>query len=295
MNKIAVVGSLNYDMVLMTDRIPVVGETKTIRDLHKVAGGKGMNQAVAIERLGAHALMIGCLGRDEYGTALFEALHKEKINCSGIDWTEQTGTGLAIVTVDQGGDNAIMVYQGSNAALTWRHVHEQLEDASDLKAIAIQMEIPFEVVYAVIRWGHQYGIPVILNPSPYRDLNQDLLALVDTLILNEVEVGQLLKETLDPKEAVIKLLAYGVRQVIITLGAHGVYFNEGDQVVFEPALQVKAVDTTAAGDTFLGAYSVKFTQGASVTEAVQFAVKASAIAVTRIGAQTSIPYLNEIL
>lgn len=290
-----IVGSLNMDLILVTERVPKIGETLRVSDMRKVSGGKGMNQAVAVSRLGGSAKMIGCLGQDEHGEKLKSELVSEGIDVMGIQRTITADTGLAVITVTSNGDNSILVYPGSNFELESEGVLRAIDSVKEPECVVMQMEIPESVVLATLDFCQQKMIPVILNPSPFRPLSDRALSQVQTIVLNEIEAEQLCGEYETPENVILKLLDKGIEQVIVTLGSEGVYFNEGRLVSHVPAVRVTPVDTTAAGDTFLGAYVAQMSKGHSVRSAIEFAVKAAAIAVTRMGAQPSIPKLSEIL
>ncbi len=304
MGKIAVVGSINMDVVNRVERHPLPGETVSGLETAYIPGGKGANQAVAAARAGAQVLMIGAVGRDPFGGPLVEALGKAGVDTARV--LEKKGTsGMAFITVDAHGENNIILSSGANGKLSVEDMEAGLIDAAagdggvGLGGVLLQNEIPWETTSAAVRRARTLGATVYLNPAPARKVEDEVLALVDVLVVNETEAAAISGIKVDSREhaeaAADWLLGRGVREVIVTLGAAGVVYasKEGERVSV-PAFRVEAVDTTAAGDTFIGAYAADRDRGASVQEALQWANAAAAIAVTRPGAQSSIPSADEV-
>lgn len=309
--RVAVVGSLNMDLVIRAPRLPSAGETLAGRSFDTVPGGKGGNQAVAAARLGADVTMIGCVGDDDNGRQLVAALRRDGIDCSGVAADPALPTGVAMIVVDDRGQNAIVIVAGSNGALSPAMIalHETAIAQADI--VVCQMEVPDETVLAAMRNARALGRTVVLNPAPVTGpLPRSWLEAADFLIPNEIEASVLAGIAVDSPEsarqAAKALQASGARNVIITLGKRGVLvLAEGEGASegqgdggsrgqhYLPA-EVEAIDTTAAGDTFVGGFCAALAAKRSLDEAVRFGQAAAALSVTRAGAQTSIPYLHEI-
>jgi ribokinase len=304
MGKIAVVGSINMDVVNRVERHPLPGETVSGLETAYIPGGKGANQAVAAARAGAQVLMIGAVGQDPFGGPLVEALGQAGVDTAGV--LEKEGTsGMAFITVDAHGENNIILSSGANGRLGVEDMEAGLIGAAvryggmGLGGVLLQNEIPWETTSAAIRRARTLGATVYLNPAPARKVEDEVLAFVDVLVVNETEAAAISGMKVDSREnaeaAAEWLLGRGVREVIVTLGAAGVVYasKEGERVSV-PAFRVESVDTTAAGDTFIGAYAAARDRGDSVQDALRWANAAAAIAVTRPGAQSSIPSANEV-
>lgn len=302
MGKIAVVGSINMDVVNRVERHPLPGETVSGLETAYIPGGKGANQAVAAARAGAQVLMVGAVGRDPFGGPLVEALGRAGVDTAGV--LEKEGTsGMAFITVDAHGENNIILSAGANGRLAVGDMEAGLEGTADggtgLGGVLLQNEIPWETTSAAARRARALGAAVYLNPAPARKVEDDVLALVDVLVVNETEAAAVSGIKVDSRESAEEaaewLLGRGVREVIVTLGAAGVVYASGEgERLYVPAFRVEAVDTTAAGDTFIGAYAAARERGATVRESLQWANAAAAIAVTRRGAQSSIPSADEV-
>ena len=330
--KILVVGSMNMDYVLQTERLPHKGETLPAKNFSVVFGGKGMNQSVAIKRLGGESLMVGCLGKDTDGDSLLQGLKKEGLSPQWIDRRQSVNTGIAFITVSDQGDNIIVVHPGSNHALSVDWVQRAIQEHQDAPMLVLQMEIPLEVIISTIEAAYEYGIPVVLNPSPYKEIPRKTLEKVHTLVVNEVEAEQVAaslgytkehtaqgKE--DPKALVALLAKSKIPQIILTKGDQGVYYNEATKAKDQPnesyadadteadtasterksrvchqeAKSVSVVDPTAAGDSFLGAYVAGRCRGYSLDKAMAYGILAGALAVTKAGAQPSIPWAKDLV
>lgn len=307
---ILTVGSLNMDEVVQVERLPVMGETLLgAGSLRLVPGGKGANQAVAIARLGASVSMVGRVGRDPFGEHLLASLKTDGVDTSLVVVDEQEASGVAFIFLSPVGDNAIVVASGANMRVgedpaQMERIIAALPNAS---ALVLQLEIPLETVKRLIVAGHQAGVPVVLNLAPAQALPLEILRQVDVLVVNETEasfVRDTLAGALKPGPAIqslaeAELLAMnlhrqGIARVVITLGAQGaVLAYQGNTVhVAPPSVQV--VDTTAAGDCFAGAFTVALTEGQSSEQALRFAVYASALKVTKFGAQSGLPWRAEV-
>lgn len=296
---VAVVGSLNMDLVVRVPRLPVAGETLAGHTFAQVPGGKGGNQAVAAARLGARVAMIGLVGADGNGAALRAGLEAEAIDCSALATCEHAPTGVALISVDEAGRNTIVIVAGSNGELTPGDIALHEAALAQASVLVCQLETPPATVQAALETGRRLGKTVILNPAPaVGPLPDAWLPLIDYLIPNEVEAAELTGMPVSSPQqagaAARALRSRGARNVLITLGASGVLAAlEAGTTHFE-APRVVAVDTTAAGDTFIGAFAAQLARATPVEAAVRFAQRAAALSVTRAGAQPSIPTLSEL-
>ncbi|WP_448124205.1 ribokinase [Pseudomonas veronii] len=296
--KVVVVGSLNMDLVTRASRLPRAGETLIGQSFSTVPGGKGANQAVASARLGAEVAMIGCVGSDAYGVQLRDALLAEGIDCQAVSRVDGS-SGVALIVVDDSSQNAIVIVAGSNGELTPASLQaaDAVLQAADV--IVCQLEVPLETVGYALKRGRELGKTVILNPAPASGpLPAQWYASIDYLIPNESEATALSGVTVDSldsaKLAAAQLIKAGAAKVIITLGAQGALFSDGSRFEHLAAPNVKAVDTTAAGDTFVGGFAAALAHGKSEAEAIRFGQVAAALSVTRAGAQPSIPTLHDV-
>ncbi len=302
--RVTVVGSLNMDLVIRASRLPKEGETLAGRSFVNVPGGKGGNQAVAAARLGAQVAMIGRVGDDDNGRQLVAGLRRDGIDCHGVATDPSLPTGVAMIVVDDAGQNAIVIVAGSNGALTTAAIAEYEPAIERADVLVCQLEVPDDTVLAAMSVARKHGRIVVLNPAPAtKPLARNWLESADFLIPNELEVSALSGVHVDSpdsaREAAKALQLSGARNVIITLGKRGVMvLTEGDRAGdggthYLPA-NVEAIDTTAAGDTFVGGFCAALAAKRTLDEAVRFGQAAAALSVTRAGAQTSIPYLSEI-
>lgn len=294
---IVVLGSLNMDLLLRVPRAPEAGETLLGHGLDLLPGGKGGNQAVSCARQGAQVRLLARIGRDADGQALADALARDGIALDALQHDERLPTGRALVMLEDSAQNRIVVLPGANARL-------QLDDAAlahhlqGARFLLTQLESPLPLVLQAVAAARQAGCRVLLNPSPMLALPDALWPQLDTLVLNEIEAAAYAGcAVANPHEAAAagqRLRARGVGQVVVTLGARGAVTVEQGGCRFQPALQVQAVDTTAAGDTFAGALAVALARGQDLTQATARGVRAAALCVTRVGAQISIPTAQEV-
>ncbi|AFL90521.1 ribokinase [Terriglobus roseus DSM 18391] len=295
MRTIVVVGSLNMDMVSTVDRMPAPGETVAGRGFAMVHGGKGANQAVAAARLGAVVRMVGCVGSDSFGGLLRQGLVAEGIDVAGV--RECPGaSGVAAITVDGSGGNSIVVYAGANALLLPGMIDAASIDSAAM--VLVQLETPMATVVRLAEVCSAAGTPLMLDPAPAQALSVSLLRKTAWLTPNESEARTLLgvAEDLPMEEAAERLLALGVRNVMLKLGARGVYLAGADVAsTLVPAPAVRAVDTTAAGDCFNAAFAVALTEGQAPVAAARFACAAAALSTTGAGAQPSMPTREAVL
>ncbi len=303
---ILIVGSLNMDLVVKVGNLPKLGETVAGSDFKMLPGGKGANQAYAVGRLIAgrdqsiipRVQLVGCVGRDVYGEQL-----RASLQAAGVDLTYiraiEGASGVALITVEEGGQNQIIVAGGANHALRPDEVREAIA-TSDAGYLLLQLESPMEVVKAAAAAGQARAMTVILDPAPACPLPTSLLANIDVLTPNESEALALLETAgtdirlSDAPDIARRLLALGPRCVILKLGEKGVWVAEAARSKHFPARQVKAIDVTAAGDCFNGAFAVGLAEGMAFDQAIAFATSAAAITVTRFGAQSSIPERAEV-
>jgi ribokinase len=297
-SKIIVAGSMNMDMVVKADRIPRPGETVLGGAFFMNPGGKGANQAVAVARMGGEVVFIGKIGDDVFGRQSSQLFDEEGVDIGGIISDENSSSGIALITVDQEGENSIVVAPGANANLSPEDVKNTISKYADHKILLIQLEIPMETVAFTMKTGMEMGMKIILNPAPANIFIQEHFHLIDIITPNEHEAEMLsgirINDLSDARVAALKLHEMGVKDVIITLGKLGAAVLENGEFYHVEAPVVETVDTTAAGDVFNGALAVALAEGKSLKEATHFACRAASIAVTRLGAQSSIPFRKEI-
>ena len=297
-NPVVVIGSLNMDLVMRTPRVPVGGETLHGHEFSTLPGGKGANLAVACARLGAKVAMIGQVGNDGFGTTLRDGLAADGIDTSGVLQTSAVGTGVAMILVEDIGQNRIVLAAGANGALTPADIDAHAARIGGAAMLVLQLEVPMPVVQRAIGIAHAAGVPVLLNPGPASPLPEAVWSQIDILVPNESEATLLSGvEVSDATSAYAAAKVFrqrGVKCVLITLGANGVAVIDDAGERHLPAHVVKAVDTTAAGDTFIGGLSAGLVEGLAMDDAVALGQRASALCVTRHGAQPSIPYRREI-
>jgi ribokinase len=288
-----VMGSINQDFVLRVERRPNPGETVTNAELSTHNGGKGANQAAAAAFLGASVAFLGRVGDDEFGEPLVRALEEKGIDTSLVERASGVASGAAFITVTPDGENAITVAPGANRSLTPEDVDAASGAIGDARVLVAQMEIPVETVLRAVEVAAERGIRVLVNLAPIFEVPRELLERLDPLVVNEHEAAFLLGSEVEGLDgalsAVSRLLALGPRSAVITAGEAGAVFAKGDSTGHLPAPRVDVVDTTGAGDAFVGALAVRLARGASLEEAVAYAVRAGAAAVTKEGAQGALP------
>jgi ribokinase len=295
---ILVIGSSNTDMVVKAHHLPVPGETILGGTFLMNAGGKGANQAVAAARLGGDVTFIAKVGNDIFGKQAVVLFGQEGIDTTFIIEDAVNPSGVALITVDEQAENCIVVASGANAALRPDDLQGAEEKIKTVALILMQLEIPVETVSYVAEAAAKHNIKVILNPAPACSLSDELLSKISIITPNETEAGLLtgvkITDIASTELAAQILAGKGIEIVIITLGAKGALVFAEDQFQLIPAPVKKAVDTTAAGDVFNGALAVAISEGKNITDAVTFACAAAALSVTKMGAQASAPYRNEI-
>lgn len=296
-NKILVIGSSNTDMTIKSPRLPAPGETILGGVFHMGPGGKGANQAVAAKRLGGDVTFICKVGRDIFGENAVKGYQKEGIDTSHTLYSDEA-SGTALILVDDSGENCIAVAPGANGDLSPADIDSVADVIKAADYLILQLEIPVESVLKAAQIAHDAGVYVILNPAPACKLPKELFKYISLITPNQTEsalmTGIDVKDEASRNEAIAAFHKMGVKDVIVTLGSKGSLVCQGDSQVFVEALKVKAVDATAAGDTFCGAVCVALSEGKSLEDAARFATKASALTVQKMGAQDSIPYKSDI-
>ena len=295
---VVVAGSSNMDLVVRTSRMPSEGETVLGSDFITVPGGKGANQAVAAARLGAQTCFIGKLGRDAFGEQLLAGLNADGVDTAHVSFTDEAASGVALIIVDDRGENTIVVTPGANALLDARDVDAARDVIASASVVAAQLEVPMETVEYLAACAVESGVPFILDPAPAREVGDRLLEMVDILTPNETEARMLtgldVRDAPAARAAALRLLDRGAGAVIITMGSGGFVLGTSEGVEFIDAIKVEAVDSTAAGDVFAGALAAGLARGGSLREAADLANAAAALAVTKLGAQSSMPTLRAV-
>jgi len=298
-NSILVVGSINTDLILQVEHLPAPGETILGGDIQTAGGGKGANQAMAAARLGGNVTLVGRIGDDAYGDFHLHSFQLESINVDAINRTNDVPTGTAVILVDNRGQNCIVVSSGANARLSNTDVENASQQFIAGGILVLQLEIPIETVCFAAAKAKAAGKRVILNPAPAQQLSNTLLQNTDVLILNETEMEIICGQPIDEEDTLRKtidtILKSGVKVVILTLGSKGARYFSKETQFFQQAFQVQAVDTTAAGDAFIGAFAVALSEGKTPADAMQFAAAAGALTATKMGAQPSLPNRSDLI
>ncbi|WDZ95246.1 ribokinase [Herbaspirillum sp. WKF16] len=297
---IVIIGSVNMDLVLRVPRMPAPGETLAGEKFMTIPGGKGANQAVACARLsagGARVAMVACVGGDAFGRQMRASLVANGIDDVCVDTIDGEATGIASIMVDRDGQNSIVLAAGANGRLDVEHIERARALIASASIVLLQLEVPIPTVLHAVEAAHALGKTVVLNPAPAQALPRELLQKIDYLILNEIEAAMLAEEQSDDiPQLADKLHRLGARNVVVTLGEKGVYGSFGKAGKrHQEARRVKAVDTTAAGDTFIGGFIAALEEGRGEFEAIAYGQAAAALSVTRAGAQTSIPMRDEVI
>lgn len=298
MAKIVVIGSTNTDLVIKTERIPEPGETVIGGSFMMTAGGKGANQAVAAARMDGDVIFVTKVGDDMFGEVSQRHFADENLPAEYVFTEHGSPSGVALITVDAKGENCIVVAPGANDQLSRSDIDAVRSQIEAAEFLLLQLEIPMEVVEYAADVAHRAGTKVILNPAPAATLSRELISKLYLITPNRTEcqllTGRAINDEKSAEAAAAALLAMGAQNVIVTLGSRGALVASEGRYTLVAAQHVVAVDTTAAGDVFNGALCVALSEGRSLVEAATFATKASAISVTRMGAQSSIPYRIEI-
>lgn len=296
--QLTVVGSLNMDLIALSPRIPQPGETIIGKRFHTAPGGKGANQAVAAANLGAQVFMVGSVGEDAFADSLLENLASAGVDHKFVTRDQENATGVALIVVDDHGENSIVVASGANMHLEPADLEFAEDTIASSDVLLLQLEVPLEVVIRAAEMAQAHQVTVVLNPAPARALPDELLRLIDFLIPNETETALLSGKPARSQEeiqvAAESLRDLGVGNVILTLGERGALLTGATKSQLYPAFKVNPVDTTAAGDAFMGAFAVALGEGKSIPDAIRFGNAAGALATTRLGAQPSLPTRAEV-
>jgi ribokinase len=297
-NNITVIGSSNIDMIMKMEHLPRLGETVTDAVYTQVYGGKGANQAVAAARAGGQVIFVNCVGDDVFAKPMVEGFVRDGMNTEFVFSETGISSGTALIMVDNQGRNYLSVAPGANYRLTPEYISRAGKALAQAELVIIQNEIPAETNEYVVDLAYGLGKKVMYNFAPAKNVPLGLLSKIWMLVVNETEAEFLAGSKVESDEEIVmaaeKLVAKGPEIVIITLGVRGSYIHTPELKVFLPAFRVEAVDTTAAGDTYCGSLAVALAEGKNLNEAVTFAAAASAISVTRLGAQPSVPTRSEI-
>lgn len=296
---VTVLGSLNMDLLIDTERLPAPGETVRGERFRRAAGGKGANQACAVARMGVACAMIGAVGEDSFGDELRNGLRGDGVDVSAVRRVRGVSTGTAMIVVDAAGRNQIVVAAGANGEVTPEDVRRNAELIRRSKALVVQLEVPLAAVESALREARRSSVLTVLNPAPIAPLSNEMLQLCDWIIPNEIEAGQIIGgtiRTLPEATAAAREIRNRsqVTNVAVTLGRDGVWIESDAFSGHVPAFTVDAVDTVAAGDTFIGAFVARLVEGTPVVDSARFACAAAAISVTHAGAQASIPTRAEV-
>jgi ribokinase len=299
MKAVVVLGSINMDLVVRTERFPHPGETLTGRTFYTAPGGKGANQAVAAARLGVPTRMVGRVGKDVFGNTLLASLKQDGVNVAAVQEDAEQPSGTAVIMVDDKAENEIVIVAGANGAVCEADLDQLRQMLPDAGQLLLQLEVPMDTVLAAARLAHEQDVTVIFDPAPVRPLPDALYPYIDILTPNESEAAALVGFAVNDEASAAKaaqvLLGRGARQVVIKMGGRGAYWHDGQQAAFLPAYKVNAVDTVAAGDAFNGALAAALAEGLPVQEALRWGMAGGAISTTRIGAQPSLASREELL
>ena len=295
---IYVIGSSNTDMVIKSDKLPAPGETVIGGNFLMNAGGKGANQAVAAAKLGAKVLLVSKIGNDIFGKQALQGFTDVGIDTDFVFIDPDNASGIALILVDEKGENSISVASGSNANLHFSEVEKAIESVQEGDIVLLQLEIPIDTVNKTLKFCFEKRAKVILNPAPAQKLDESYFKYLSMITPNETEAeiltGIKITDLETAKQAVNDFHSKGIVEVIITLGSKGAFYSNNDKQILIPSPKVVAVDSTAAGDVFNGALCVAISEGQAIEEAISFACNAASISVTRMGAQASAPMRNEL-
>lgn len=297
MAEIVVVGSMNMDLVVKTDEIPKIGETLLGNELLQIPGGKGANQGVAIAKLGQKITFLGKVGKDKFGEELLASMSKAGVKIEHIE-KEDTSTGLAVINVDNKGNNNIVVIPGANALVDRDYLQRHVEAFEAAEIVVFQLEIPLETVKKGLEMAKDLGKVTILNPAPAMELDDEMIKNIDILIPNEHELERISKVKIVDDESIIRsskiLLDKGIKKIIVTLGSKGVYFIDKDSSEFFEAYKTNVVDTTAAGDSFIGGFTASYIEDKDIKKAIDKGQRTAALSIQKVGAQSSLPTKKEV-
>ena len=297
MGKITVVGSMNMDLVVKSKEIPKIGETLLGEELVQIPGGKGANQGVAIGKLGKEVTFLGKLGNDSFARSLLESMKNAGVNTEHIE-EENISTGIAVINVDQKGNNNIVVIPGANGLVDRAYLKRHLLAFEEAEAVVFQLEIPLEIVKEGLKISKSLGKVTILNPAPAMDLDDEIIEYIDILIPNEHELGRISGINITDDRSIVEasnlLLDKGIEKIIVTLGDRGVLYIDKDINDFFDAYKVRVVDTTGAGDSFIGGFVSAYIEDKDIKRAIDMGQKTAALSIQRLGAQSSLPSKEEL-
>ncbi len=297
-SQILVVGSMNMDFLINTDEIPKIGETVLGNKLTQIPGGKGANQAVAMAKLQNSVTFLGKVGKDHYGDSLLNSMKSAGVNIEYIE-KENTSTGIAIINVDKEGNNNIIVIPGANKYVDVEYLNKHYSLFEKSEIVLFQLEIPIETVKEGLKISKELEKTTILNPAPAMNLDDEIIQNIDILIPNEHELGRIAKMEIVDHDSLLKaaniLLKKGIKQIIVTLGSKGVLYVDSSKHEYFPAYKVNVVDTTAAGDSFIGGFTSGYLKNPDNIEgAIDLGQKTAALSIQKMGAQISLPTLEEV-
>jgi ribokinase len=296
---LTVIGSINMDLVVTSPEIPKVGETIMGRDFNQYPGGKGANQAVAAARLNVPVCFLGCIGDDSYGTTMISCMSESNIDVSRIKTIKGCSTGIAVICVNDKGQNNIVVIGGANAYVDEQYIDDNIEAINMSEVVLCQMEIPISTVEYAFTKAKQLEKTTILNPAPAAEISDRLIGLTDIMIPNEHELERLTGIPTDSDrgigDAAKTMLDKGINILIVTLGKRGCVVFTGEESSWYPAYEVNAVDTTAAGDSFIGGFVWSYMKDRNLSDAIKAGQKVASLAVQKKGAQSSLPTLEEVI
>lgn len=292
MSDILVIGSSMYDLFTYTDHAPQGGETLEANHFAESFGGKGANQAIAAAKLGANVAMLTALGDDNFGKQMLQNFETHQISTENIHMIKGSPSGIATIIVEKSGQNRILIVKGANDHLTKKHVDQLFEKQTQAKLLVLQLEINLNVVYYAIEKAAELNIPILLNPAPaHKDLSLDKISSVDFFVPNETELELLTHMPVSSHEEIEKaaqfLIEKGMKEVIVTLGSKGALYVNKDHSKHYPAPKVKAIDTTGAGDAFIGAFSCQYIKDQDIEKAIPFAIEYASQSVQKKGTQSS--------
>ncbi|MDU5080359.1 ribokinase [Tissierella carlieri] len=294
---ITVVGSMNMDLVIKVNEIPQIGETLLGNELLQIPGGKGANQGVAIAKLNNEIIFLGKVGKDVFGDALIESMKESGVNIEHIEKTDES-TGIAVINVDKYGNNNIIVIPGANGDVDKGYLQRHLIAFEKADIVVFQLEVPLETVKEGLKIARKLGKTTILNPAPAYELDDEIIQNVDILIPNEHELERISKIKVTDQDSILKaaniLLQKGIKQIIVTLGGKGVLYIDINGYKFFEAYKVNVVDTTAAGDSFIGGFVSSYIENGNIEKSIEIGQKTAALAIQKVGAQSSLPTKEEV-
>ncbi len=293
MVRAVIVGSVNMDLVVEAERLPRPGETLSGGRFSTAGGGKGANQAVGAARLGASTAMMGAVGKDRFGDIMRSALEKEGIDCGCVAVRNDGATGVALITLLPGGENAIIVAPGANDTVMPSDIQENRSMLTRSDILLVQLELPVETVFEALRIAKAAGVKTILDPAPYKELPEEIWKHVDIAVPNRLEL-EACTGISGLEDGAVSLLGKGAGAIVVTLGSEGAFFCSHEERVRIPAFPVSSVDSTGAGDAFSAALAVLVAEGHDISEAAVFASAAGALACTVVGAQPGLPRREQV-